>query len=39
LAAAAFGLGILAGELRGRSGSLLPAILIHAVFNAFSARL
>jgi membrane protease YdiL (CAAX protease family) len=36
-AAAAFVLGLLSGELRRRSGSLLPAILVHAVFNAFSA--
>jgi membrane protease YdiL (CAAX protease family) len=36
-AVAAFVLGLLAGELRRRSGSLLPAILVHAVFNAFSA--
>ncbi|MGH8128516.1 MAG: lysostaphin resistance A-like protein [Gammaproteobacteria bacterium] len=30
----AFVLGLLAGELRQRSGSLLPAILVHAIFNA-----
>ena len=36
-AAAAFVLGLLSGELRRRSGSLLPSILVHAVFNAFSA--
>jgi membrane protease YdiL (CAAX protease family) len=36
-AAAAFVLGLLSGELRHRSGSLLPAILVHAVFNAFAA--
>ena len=35
--AAAFILGLLSGELRRRSGSLLPSILVHAVFNAFSA--
>jgi membrane protease YdiL (CAAX protease family) len=38
-AAAAFVLGLLSGELRQRSGSLLPAILVHAVFNAFAAIL
>jgi len=38
-AAAAFVLGLLSGELRHRSGSLLPAILVHAVFNAFAAIL
>ena len=27
------------GELRHRSGSLLPAILVHVVFNAFAAIL
>src|SRR5262249_52939981 len=27
-------LGILAGELRRRSGSLIPAILTHSIFNA-----
>lgn len=36
-AAAAFMLGLLSGELRDRSGSLLPGILVHAIFNAFSA--
>ncbi len=36
-AAAAFVLGLLAGELRRRSGSLLPSILVHAIFNGFSA--
>jgi membrane protease YdiL (CAAX protease family) len=30
-------LGLLAGELRRRSSSLLPAIVVHAIFNAFSA--
>ena len=30
----AFCLGLLAGELRRRSGSLLPAIVCHAIFNA-----
>lgn len=38
-AAAAFVLGLLSGELRHRSGSVLPAILVHAVFNAFAAIL
>jgi membrane protease YdiL (CAAX protease family) len=36
-AIAAFVLGLLAGELRCRSSSLLPAIVVHAIFNAFSA--
>jgi membrane protease YdiL (CAAX protease family) len=35
-AIAAFVLGLLAGELRRRSSSLLPAIVLHAIFNAFS---
>jgi membrane protease YdiL (CAAX protease family) len=26
-------LGLVAGELRRRSGSLLPAIVVHALFN------
>jgi membrane protease YdiL (CAAX protease family) len=38
-AAAAFVLGLFSGELRRRSGSLLPAMLVHAVFNAFAAIL
>jgi membrane protease YdiL (CAAX protease family) len=38
-AAAAFVLGLFSGELRHRSGSLLPAILAHALFNAFAAIL
>lgn len=38
-AVAAFVLGLLSGELRHRSGSLLPAMLVHAVFNAFAAIL
>jgi membrane protease YdiL (CAAX protease family) len=38
-AAAAFVLGLFSGELRLRSGSLLPAMLVHAVFNAFAAIL
>lgn len=32
-AAAALVLGLLAGDLRRRSGSLIPAIVIHAIFN------
>jgi membrane protease YdiL (CAAX protease family) len=32
-AAAALVLGVLAGELRRRSGSLIPAVLTHAAFN------
>lgn len=36
-AAAAFALGVLAGELRRRSGSLLPAMIVHAIFNGLSA--
>jgi membrane protease YdiL (CAAX protease family) len=36
-AAAAFVLGLLSGELRRRSASLLPPILVHAIFNVFSA--
>jgi membrane protease YdiL (CAAX protease family) len=35
-ALAAFILGLLAGELRRRSGSLIPAIFIHLMFNAAS---
>jgi membrane protease YdiL (CAAX protease family) len=38
-AAAAFVLGLLSGELRHRSGSLLPAMLVHALFNVFAATL
>jgi membrane protease YdiL (CAAX protease family) len=38
-AIAAFVLGLLAGELRRRSSSLLPAIVLHAIFNGFSAIL
>ena len=30
-------LGLIAGELRRRSGSLLPAIIVHALFNAADA--
>lgn len=30
-------LGLIAGELRRRSGSLLPAIIVHAFFNAADA--
>lgn len=36
-AVAAFALGLLAGELRSKSGSLLPAVVVHAIFNLFSA--
>jgi membrane protease YdiL (CAAX protease family) len=32
-ALAALGLGVLAGELKRRSGSLLPGMLCHAIFN------
>lgn len=32
-AAAALVLGLLTGELRRRSGSLIPAVLIHVIFN------
>jgi membrane protease YdiL (CAAX protease family) len=32
-AVAALGLGVLAGELRRRSGSLLPGMICHAIFN------
>jgi hypothetical protein len=35
-AIAAFGLGVFAGELRKRSGSLFPPIVLHALFNAAS---
>jgi len=30
-------LGLLAGELRRASGSLLPAIIVHAIFNCADA--
>jgi membrane protease YdiL (CAAX protease family) len=30
-------LGLITGELRRRSGSLLPAIIVHALFNAADA--
>jgi len=33
VAAAAIVLGLVAGELRRRSGSLLPAVIVHALFN------
>ncbi len=33
VALAAVALGLVAGELRRRSGSLLPAIVVHALFN------
>jgi hypothetical protein len=36
-ALAALVLGLLAGELRRRSSSLLPPIVLHSIFNAFSA--
>jgi membrane protease YdiL (CAAX protease family) len=35
-AVTAFGLGVFAGELRKRSGSLLPPVVLHALFNAAS---
>jgi membrane protease YdiL (CAAX protease family) len=35
-AISAFMLGVIAGELRSRSGSILPAILVHAIFNGFA---
>jgi membrane protease YdiL (CAAX protease family) len=31
--AGAIVLGLVAGELRRRSGSLLPAVIVHALFN------
>ena len=31
--AGAIVLGLVAGELRRRSGSLLPAVIVHAIFN------
>ncbi|MBY0421545.1 MAG: CPBP family intramembrane metalloprotease [Parvularculaceae bacterium] len=34
--AGAFGLGLIAGELRRRSGSIVPGIVAHALFNATS---
>lgn len=37
VAAGAVLLGLIAGELRRMSGSLVPAILVHALFNAASA--
>jgi membrane protease YdiL (CAAX protease family) len=37
LATGAIILGLVAGELRRRSGSLLPAIIVHAVFNTADA--
>ncbi len=36
VAAGAILLGLIAGELRRMSGSLVPAILVHALFNAAS---
>ena len=38
-AAGALLLGLLAGEARRRSGSLLPAVAIHAVFNIIAGDL
>lgn len=35
-AVAAFVLGVIAGELRKRSGSLIPAVIVHILFNAGS---
>jgi hypothetical protein len=32
-AAAALMLGVLAGELRQRSGSVIPAVIVHMLFN------
>jgi membrane protease YdiL (CAAX protease family) len=37
VAAGAIVLGLVAGELRRRSASLLPAIVVHALFNAADA--
>jgi membrane protease YdiL (CAAX protease family) len=37
VATGAIVLGLVAGELKRRSGSLLPAIIIHALFNAADA--
>jgi membrane protease YdiL (CAAX protease family) len=37
VAASAVLLGLIAGELRRMSGSLVPAILFHALLNAASA--
>jgi membrane protease YdiL (CAAX protease family) len=37
VALAAVTLGLVAGELRRRSGSLLPAIIVHALFNCADA--
>src|SRR6267142_1121231 len=37
VAAGAIVLGLVAGELRRRSGSLLPAVIVHALFNAADA--
>ncbi len=37
VAAGAIVLGLVAGELRRRSGSLLPAVILHALFNAADA--
>ncbi len=37
VAIGAITLGLVAGELRRRSGSLLPAVIVHALFNAADA--
>ena len=37
VATGAIVLGLVAGELRRRSGSLLPAVILHALFNAADA--
>jgi membrane protease YdiL (CAAX protease family) len=37
VAASATILGLVAGELRRRSGSLLPAVIVHALFNSVDA--
>jgi membrane protease YdiL (CAAX protease family) len=37
VATGAIVLGLVAGELRRRSGSLLPAVIVHALFNAADA--
>lgn len=37
-AIAAFVLGLLTGELKERSGSLVPAIVVHSLFNLFAIK-
>jgi membrane protease YdiL (CAAX protease family) len=37
VATGAIVLGLVAGELRRRSGSLLPAVIIHSLFNVADA--